>query len=107
MGMMIASINPATGQTVRIFDSLTDAGLEEKLARADGAYQLYRRTDAGGRALRLHAAAGILEQEQDRPGRIMTLEMGKPIAAARAEAAKCALACRYYAEDGQRSEERR
>ena len=101
MVMMIASINPATGQTVRTFDPLTDAGLDEKLARADAAYQLFRRTDPGGRAQSLHAAARILEQEQDRLGRIMTLEMGKPIAAARAEAAKCALACRYYAEHGQ------
>ena len=60
--MMIASINPATGQTVRTFDPLTDAGLEEKLARADAAYQGFRRTDAGGRAQRLHATARILEQ---------------------------------------------
>jgi succinate-semialdehyde dehydrogenase/glutarate-semialdehyde dehydrogenase len=100
MVLMIASINPATGQTVRTFDSLTDGELEERLARADAAYQCFRHSDAGGRAQRLHDAARILEQEQDRLGRIMTLEMGKPIAAARAEAAKCALACRYYAEHG-------
>lgn len=50
----------------------------------------------------LSAAAGILESERDRLGRIMTLEMGKPIGAARAEAAKCALACRYYVEHGER-----
>ena len=48
MVMMIASINPATEQTVRTFDPLTDAGLEEKLARADAAYQCFRHTDAGG-----------------------------------------------------------
>ncbi len=101
MVIMIASINPATGQRVRTFDPLTDAELEEKLARADAAFQLFRRTGAGSRAPYLRTAADILEQEQDRLGRVMTAEMGKPIAAARAEAAKCALACRYYAEHGQ------
>ncbi|HTP35172.1 MAG TPA: NAD-dependent succinate-semialdehyde dehydrogenase, partial [Candidatus Acidoferrales bacterium] len=45
-------------------------------------------------------AAEILESEKDAFGRIMTLEMGKPIEAARQEAAKCALACRYYVEHG-------
>jgi succinate-semialdehyde dehydrogenase/glutarate-semialdehyde dehydrogenase len=85
---------------VRTFDPLTDAELEEKLARADAAFQFFRRTGAAGRAQHLRTAADILEQEQDRLGRVMTAEMGKPIAAARAEAAKCALACRYYAEHG-------
>ena len=102
MVLMIASVNPATGQTERTFDALTDAQIDEKLARAETAYRFFRTTDAGGRAQHLHTTARILEQEQDRLGRIMTLEMGKPIAAARAEAAKCAAACRYYSEHGPR-----
>jgi succinate-semialdehyde dehydrogenase/glutarate-semialdehyde dehydrogenase len=99
---MIASINPATGETVRTFEALGDSQLEEKLARAVAAYRSYRRTSFAERARWLTAAAQILESEKDAFGRIMTLEMGKPIAAARAEAAKCALGCRYYAENGER-----
>ena len=99
---MIASINPATGETLRVFEELTEAKLEEKLERAERAFHLNRRTPFADRARWLTAAAEILESERDRIGRIMTTEMGKPIAAARAEAAKCALACRYYVENGER-----
>jgi succinate-semialdehyde dehydrogenase/glutarate-semialdehyde dehydrogenase len=98
---VIASINPATGATLRTFEELTDAQLDKKLANAERAYRTYRRTPFADRARWLTAAAGILESEKDRIGRIMTLEMGKPIAAARAEAAKCAWACRYYADRGE------
>jgi len=99
---MIASINPATGETLRTFESLTDTQIDAALARAESAYRAYRHTPLDDRGRWLSAAAGILEEEKDRLGRIMTLEMGKPIGAARAEAAKCALACRYYAEHGAR-----
>jgi succinate-semialdehyde dehydrogenase/glutarate-semialdehyde dehydrogenase len=99
---MIASINPATGETVRSFDRLTEAEIDEKLARAEAAYRAYRRTSFAERGRWLAAAGEILEKERDRLGQIMTLEMGKPIGAARAEAAKCALACRYYVEHGER-----
>jgi succinate-semialdehyde dehydrogenase / glutarate-semialdehyde dehydrogenase len=98
---MIASINPATGETLRTFPSLDEAEIENRLARADAAYRAYRRTSFADRARWLTACAGILETERDALGRIMTLEMGKPIAAARAEAAKCATACRYYVEHGE------
>lgn len=99
---MIASINPATGETVCTFDALSDAQVDAALARADTAWRTYRHTPLADRARWLSAAADILEQEKDRLGRIMTLEMGKPIGAARAEAVKCASACRYYAENGAR-----
>jgi succinate-semialdehyde dehydrogenase/glutarate-semialdehyde dehydrogenase len=99
---MIASINPATGATLRTFEPLTESQIEDRLRRAAAAYQAYRRTSFADRARWLNAAAAILESEKDRLGRVMTLEMGKNIGAARAEAAKCALACRYYAEHGER-----
>jgi len=99
---MIASINPATGEIIRTFEAATAAEIDAALARADAAWHAYRRTSFAARASWLTAAAQILENEQDRLGSLMALEMGKPIAPARAEAAKCALACRYYAEHGER-----
>ena len=99
---MIASINPATGVTWRTFEPLTEPQIEDKLRRAAAAYQSYRGTSFAARARWLNAAAEILESEKDRLGRVMTLEMGKLIGAARAEAAKCAGACRYYVEHGER-----
>ena len=99
---MISSINPATGETVRTFHALTEAELDARLARADAAYHSYRHTSFADRRRWLARAAEILEAEQDAFGRLMTLEMGKPIVAARQEAAKCATACRYYVEHGER-----
>ena len=99
---MIASINPATGATLRTFEPFTEGQIEDRLRRAEAAYQAYRRTSFAERARWLNAAAEILESEKERLGRVMTIEMGKPIGGARAEAAKCALACRYYVEHGER-----
>jgi len=99
---VIASINPANNETLRTFEPLTPAQLDDMVARADAAWRTYRRTSFADRARWLTAAAEILEAEKDAFGRIMTLEMGKPIGAARAEAAKCASGCRYYAEHGAR-----
>jgi succinate-semialdehyde dehydrogenase / glutarate-semialdehyde dehydrogenase len=99
---MIATVNPATGDCLTRFDSLTESQLDEKLARAAEAFRTYRRTSFAERAAWMQRAAEILEAEKDAFARIMTLEMGKPLAAARQEAAKCATACRYYIEHAER-----
>src|SRR5579864_5729511 len=100
--MAIASVNPATGEVVKRFEPLTDSEVEAKVQRAADAFRSYRKVSFAERARMMTKAAEILEAEKDRLGRLMTLEMGKPLKAAIAEAAKCATACRYYAENAER-----
>ena len=96
--MAIATINPATGQTVKTYDEMSEADVERCLAAAATAYESYRLTSLAERAGWMRGAAGILDAEQDQIAAMMTTEMGKTLAAARQEVAKCATACRYYAE---------
>jgi succinate-semialdehyde dehydrogenase/glutarate-semialdehyde dehydrogenase len=96
--MAIATINPATGETLRTFEALSDGDVETRLERAVDAFQRWRVTPVTERAAVVARAGALLEQHKERFGRLMTLEMGKPLKAAVEEAAKCALACRYYAE---------
>ncbi len=97
--MGIASINPATGETIKTFTDLSDAELEAKLERADRAFGQYRYTMMVQRSRWLQNAADILERDAQSFGELITLEMGKPIAQAVAEVNKCALVCRYYADN--------
>ncbi|MFI1016852.1 NADP-dependent succinic semialdehyde dehydrogenase [Streptomyces sp. NPDC020965] len=96
--MAIATVNPTTGETLQTFVPLEAADIEERLARAAAAFDTYRTTDLPDRAHLLTRAAELLLEDQDAIARTMTIEMGKPVAAARAEAAKCAKAMRWYAE---------
>jgi succinate-semialdehyde dehydrogenase / glutarate-semialdehyde dehydrogenase len=100
--MAIASVNPATGETVKEFASLDSQAIEEKLAKAERAFQSYRATSFEERAAWLNGAAEALEQEKSRLARIMTLEMGKLLRAAEDEIVKCVKGCRYYAENAER-----
>ena len=100
--MAIATINPSTGEVIKIFQPLSEAEIEAKLQLAVAAFQRERHTPFAERAKRMLKAAEILEREKENFGRLMTLEMGKPYKAAVAEAAKCVSACRYYAENAER-----
>ena len=100
--MALRSINPATGATLATFDTLTPAEVAAKLERATRAYRSWKNTSFDERAGCLARAADILDTESERLGRLMTLEMGKPLRAGIDEALKCARGCRYYAEHGAR-----
>ncbi|MDN3293231.1 NADP-dependent succinic semialdehyde dehydrogenase [Streptomyces ficellus] len=100
--MPIATVNPATGETLKTFDELTPDGIERCLAAADAAFRRYRTTGFAERARLLESAADLLERDQEDIARTMTTEMGKPITAARAEVAKCVKAMRWYAAHAER-----
>ncbi|MFD8690106.1 NADP-dependent succinic semialdehyde dehydrogenase [Streptomyces sp. NPDC059651] len=95
--MPIATVNPANGETLRTFDAQGADEIERRLAAADAAFRAYRTTGFGERSRLLNRAADLLDEDQQDIARTMTLEMGKPLKASRAEAAKCAKAMRWYA----------
>ena len=98
--MPIQSINPATGETLCEFNPLTSDEIEHRLARAERAFASYSRSPFAARAELLRNAAAILRRDEEAHARTITLEMGKPIRAAREEVRKCATVCDYYSEHG-------
>lgn len=96
--MAIETRNPATGELVQSFEPHTDEQVQELVLRADEAFRSWSRTTFAERADLMRAAADLLDGENEAIAQVMTLEMGKTLASARAEAAKCAKGMRYYAE---------
>jgi succinate-semialdehyde dehydrogenase/glutarate-semialdehyde dehydrogenase len=96
--MSIATVNPASGETLKTYEAMGEAEIERRLQLAEATFRTYRTTAFAERARRMNRAAGLLDEDQQEIGRVMTTEMGKPVRQARAEAAKCAKAMRWYAE---------
>ena len=100
--MAIATINPATGETLKTFDALTDAQVDQKIQKATETFKTFRKLAFSERARMMNRAAELLEQEKDTLAHLMTLEMGKTLRSAVDEAVKCAWVCRYYAENAEK-----
>ena len=97
--MSIASINPANGKLLRSFDPLTPEALEAKLALAAEAAKTYPKESLDQRIFWMRRLAILLDNDVEDLAATMTAEMGKTLASARIEVAKCATACRYYLEN--------
>jgi len=96
--MPIATVSPVTGETLQEFKELEHAEVDARIALAHETFLNYRLTSFADRARWLRASADVLDAELDSVSRLMTIEMGKPLAQARGESAKCAKAMRFYAE---------
>ena len=97
--MAIATINPATGETVREFDEMSADEVERRIAAAHEAWRAHRVTDFDYRSERMRAAADLLDADADELSATMTTDMGKTRSAARGEIAKCAKTMRFYADN--------
>ncbi len=100
--MPIASVDPATGATLERFDPHGAAEIERRLARAAAAFAGWRLRPVAERCRLLAVAARVFEGSKRRLAEVATREMGKTLAAAEAEVAKCSWALAWYAENAPR-----
>ena len=100
--MALKSVNPATGQTVKIVESWNEAQLDEALFEVSVATPKWAALSFPARAEFLRRVAAVLRARKGDLARTMSLEMGKLIGEARGEIEKCAWVCEYYAESGAR-----
>ncbi|MEN3586495.1 NADP-dependent succinic semialdehyde dehydrogenase [Streptomyces sp. ZYX-F-203] len=98
--MPIATVNPATGETLKTYQAMGQEEVERRLLLAEATFRTYRATTFAERATPLRRAAELLDEDRAEIARVITTEMGKPVAQARSEAAKCAKAMRWYADRG-------
>ncbi|UVM53412.1 aldehyde dehydrogenase family protein [Pseudomonas sp. B21-012] len=94
------SINPANGEQIGHYAYESDAVLDAALSRAAKGYAAWRRTPVAARTALLLALAGALRNNAEAMARMITDEMGKPVAQARGEIEKCAQLCEWYAANG-------
>ena len=98
---LLRSINPATNELLDSYAQPTNA---EMMAAVDQSYLTFlewRKTSVSERTAALRRTAELLDERQEELARLITLEMGKAIAEARGEIAKCAWLCRYYADNAE------
>jgi succinate-semialdehyde dehydrogenase/glutarate-semialdehyde dehydrogenase len=101
-GPPIATISPVTGELLQSFEPYDAAGVERRLAAAGTAAAQWATSTFAERSRLLITAAELLEAELPDIAHVITTEMGKPFAQAKAEVAKCAAGFRWFAEHAER-----
>ena len=95
--MNYETINPATGEFVERFATMSDQDLGRVVDAAHAAFIDWRHRGAADRAAFLDRAAAILRANVDEYAGYLTLEMGKRLNEARFEVTLCANIFEYYA----------
>lgn len=95
-----AVVNPATGETVKTFPTITDAELEAAIAAADEAHRTWSKsTTVEERAALIRRVGELHVERRQELAEIIVREMGKTIEAALAEADFAGDIYAYYADN--------
>ena len=99
--MAIESVNPSTGQVIKVYEEMTPQQAADAVAAAHSVWKAWRRTCFAERAKPMKAAGAILRRRKDEFARLMAIEMGKPLKQGVAETEKCAWACDHFADNAE------
>lgn len=94
---MLYSINPTDGNTISSYEEMEKDRISKIIEKAHQTFLNWKETDFNFRSQRMKKAAFILKNRNEELAKLMTMEMGKPIAQSRAEVEKCAWVCDYFA----------
>jgi succinate-semialdehyde dehydrogenase / glutarate-semialdehyde dehydrogenase len=97
-----AVINPATGETLATYPTITDDALDTVIEKADAAYRTWRDTPVAERAALVRRVAELHRERRDELAAIIVREMGKPLAAAEGEVDFAADITEYYADNAEK-----
>ncbi|KYP16180.1 NAD-dependent succinate-semialdehyde dehydrogenase [Flavihumibacter sp. CACIAM 22H1] len=95
--MLLQSINPATNQTIKAYESHSPQEVQQKIEQTQQAWKNWRLTDMEQRKELLTRLAAVLRKHRESLAVLMANEMGKPIKQGLAEVEKSAHCCAYYA----------
>ncbi|NTV25595.1 MAG: NAD-dependent succinate-semialdehyde dehydrogenase [Chlorobiaceae bacterium] len=95
---MIVTINPATGETLAEYQVMSSGELDRVLRQVDLDFRIWRATAMQERQRLMKRLGELLRERQAEHARLISLEMGKPLAQAAGEVNKCAWVCDYFAE---------
>ncbi len=96
---MLYSINPSDGKTIASYQEMEHEQISNKIEKANTEFLSWKETDLNFRSIKMKKAASVLKDKKEEFAKLMTMEMGKPIAQSRAEVEKCAWVCEYFADN--------
>jgi succinate-semialdehyde dehydrogenase/glutarate-semialdehyde dehydrogenase len=100
--MTFESRHPFSNEHIQSFESLKTSEIEQKIRVAQQAFKAWKAIPIHHKSSLFLKVAELLERDKEQYAYLITLEMGKIIGEARAEIEKCALLCRYYAENAEK-----